>query len=83
MTASAGSLSVSGSTITVSGLTLNQGQTLSIVYGDKGNGQGATAPATAAAQTWSTQTKGTVNGAFVAHRRRPWRWLRRFPRPTA
>lgn len=46
VTASAGSVRVSGRTISITGVTLNSGQTLTIVYGSRsGGGAGAKAPA--------------------------------------
>ncbi|MGE5674911.1 MAG: hypothetical protein ACM3XM_13730, partial [Mycobacterium leprae] len=44
-TAGMGSVSVSGQTITISNVTLTEGESLSITYGDRsGGGQGATSP---------------------------------------
>ncbi len=65
-TASTGTLGVAGQTITVSGLTLSGGSTLTIVYGSTGSGgAGATAPSTAGAQTWQAQEKSTSAGTLA------------------
>src|SRR5205085_697778 len=55
-TASKGTLTVSGQTITVSNLTLAGAGTMTITYGDtSGGGTGATASGTTGAQTWQAQ----------------------------
>jgi hypothetical protein len=65
-TAADGSLSVSGRTITVSGVTLDPNGTLTIVYGDRGgDGPGATAPAGAGKQVWQAQEASTADGAMT------------------
>jgi hypothetical protein len=52
-TASAGTVSVSGQYIVVSGLTLADGNTVTITYGStSGGGPGATAPGSTGTQTW-------------------------------
>ena len=62
-TASVGSLSVSGQTITVTGVTRTAVQTLVITYG---SGNTATAPATAGAQTWNVQEASTSAGVLTS-----------------
>jgi len=65
-TASTGSLSVNSQTITVSGVTLTSGQTLTIVYGSKAAaGPGATATSSTGAQSWTTQQKATAGGTLT------------------
>src|SRR5205823_11635620 len=65
-TANAGTVSVAGSTITVSSLTLAAGNTFTITYGDtSGGGSGATATSTTGAQTWTTQERSTANGSLA------------------
>ena len=67
-TTSAGKLSVAGRTITVSGLTLAEGDTVTITYGSKTRGgPGATAPSTAVgAQTWQAGEKSLAGGTLTA-----------------
>ncbi|HEY5059098.1 MAG TPA: Ig-like domain-containing protein [Gaiellaceae bacterium] len=63
-TASTGAVSTSAQTITVSGVTLAAGGTMTIVYGDTGGGGlGATATAATGAQTWQGQEQSTPVGA--------------------
>ena len=62
-TASVGSLSVSGQTITVTGVTRTAVQTLVITYG---SGNTATAPATPGAQTWNVQEASTSAGVLTS-----------------
>jgi hypothetical protein len=65
-TSSAGTLNVSGQTITVSSLTLAGGNTFTITYGDTGSGgPGATAPVPAGAQTWQAQEKSSSGGTLM------------------
>src|SRR5205807_8085216 len=65
-TATAGTVSVSLQTITVSSLTLAGGSTFTITYGSTaGGGPGATATSTTGAQTWTTQEKSTANGSLT------------------
>ena len=65
-TASAGVVSAAGQTITVSGVSLTSGSTLTIVYGDTGGGgPGATAGSTVGAQTWQAQEKSTLGGVLA------------------
>ncbi len=66
-TASTGSVEVSNRTITVTGLTLAAGETVTIAYGDRsGGGPGAAAPTTAGAQTWQARSRVTGNGTLEA-----------------
>src|SRR6266545_2984311 len=66
-TASTGTLSVAGSTITVSNVTLSGGETMTITYGSTaGGGSGATATATTGAQTWTTQQKARSTGTLTS-----------------
>ena len=61
-----GTLSVSGRTIIVSGLTRTAGQTVVIAYGSRaGGGPGATAPASPATQTWVTKERSTAGGVLT------------------
>lgn len=65
-TASAGTLSVSGQKITISGLTLGGGGTFTLVYGSKASaGPGATAPSTGGVQTWQAMQKSVVGGTLT------------------
>jgi hypothetical protein len=65
-TASTGTLSVSGQTITVSSLTLAAGNTLTVTYGATGSGgPGATTTSTTGAQTWQGQEKSTSGGSLT------------------
>ena len=60
-------ISVVGQTVTVSGVTLNQGvpQTLVMKYGDtSGGGPGATATATTGAATWTTKERSSSRGTL-------------------
>jgi hypothetical protein len=63
-TASTGTISISGRTIVVGGLTLAAGSHLVITYGLIGNGGagGATAPTTTGAQTWQTRELSSAVG---------------------
>ena len=63
-TTSVGALSVSGQTITVTGVTRTVGQTVVVTYGSGGT---ATASAATGAQTWQIQESSTAAGA--PHRR--------------
>src|SRR5205807_4250070 len=66
-TSSAGSVSVSGQTITVSSLTLAAGNTFTVTYGDtSGGGPGATATSTTGAQTWQAQQK-SISGSTLTN----------------
>jgi hypothetical protein len=59
-------VSAAGSTITVSGLTMNGGDTFTITYGNKsGGGSGATAASTIANQTWTTKQRSSTGGALT------------------
>jgi predicted outer membrane repeat protein len=66
-TATTGSVSVSGRTITVSGINCTAGQTIDVVYGSKaGGGHGATAPSTAVGnQTWTMQQQSRAAGTLT------------------
>ena len=65
-TASSGTVSVSGQTITVSSLTLAGGATVTVTYGSTaGGGPGATAPVPAGAQTWQAQDKSSAGGTLT------------------
>src|SRR5207237_2737939 len=68
-TSSTGTVGVSGQVITVSGVTLNAGATLTITYGDtSGSGPGADAPSAAnsGTGTWTTREKSTSGGSLTA-----------------
>jgi hypothetical protein len=66
-TASRGTLSVAGRTLTVSGLTLPGNQSMTLTYGSTaGGGPGASAPATAGAPSWPATELSSAGGAFVA-----------------
>src|SRR5207247_6107848 len=66
-TASSGTLSVSGQTITVSSLTLGGGSTFTITYGSTASGgPGATATSSTGAQTWTAQEKSTSGGTLTS-----------------
>ena len=57
-TASTGSLTLSGRTITVAGINLNGADTMTITYGNRaGGGPGATASHHGQAQTWTTKQR--------------------------
>src|SRR6266508_4424151 len=65
-TLSAGTLSVSSQSITVSSLTLAGGATFTITYGSTaGGGPGATATSTTGAQTWQSQQKSASGGTLT------------------
>ncbi len=66
-TATTGRVSVSGRTITVSGLNLTAGRTVTIVFGSKArHGLGAKAPsARAGSQVWQTSERSTASGALT------------------
>ena len=65
-TATIGTLSVSAQRITVSGVTLAGGQTLTIVYGETSSGgPGATASAATGPQTWQTLEKSSSAGTLT------------------
>ncbi len=67
VTASEGTLSLSGRTIKVSGLTLAGGATMKITYGSKvGGGAGVTAPKHRGAQKWQTQERSSATGTLSA-----------------
>lgn len=61
-TASVGTVAVAAQTITVSGLTLASGATLTLVYG---SGSTATASTTDGAQTWQVQEESTAGGTLT------------------
>jgi hypothetical protein len=57
---------VSGRTVNVSGITLFEGGTVTIKYGDTvGGGLGATAPITTGPQTWTTKQRSNSNGTLT------------------
>ena len=65
-TSSVGTVGVGGQTITVSGVTLSGGGTLTIVYGSKASsGPGAKAPSTAGAQIWQSQERSVLGGLLT------------------
>ena len=65
-TASAGTVSVSGRALTVTGLTLAANNTITITYGDKsGGGPGATAASITGASSWQAQSRTTAAGSPV------------------
>jgi hypothetical protein len=65
--ASTGSVSASGQRITVSGVTLNPGDTLTIGYGDKtAGGPGSTASSTTGPQSWATDERSTQLGVNIS-----------------
>jgi hypothetical protein len=64
-TSSLGSVGVSGQTVTVSGLTLSSGSSITLTYGRKsGGGPGATASSSAGAQTWQAKSQGSGAGSL-------------------
>jgi len=66
VTASAGTVSTSGQTITISDLTLT-GNAVVIKYGSRaGGGPGAIAPAATGSQTWTTTARSSANGTNTA-----------------
>ena len=66
-TSNAGTVSVSGQTITVSSLTLSGGSTVTITYGDtSGGGSGATVTSSTGAQTWSAKEKSSGSGSLAS-----------------
>jgi trimeric autotransporter adhesin len=61
--ASTGTVATSGQRITVSGVTLNGGDTLTITYGDQSlGGSGATVSSTPGMQTWVSGERSTAGG---------------------
>ena len=65
-TASAGSVSVAGQVITVSGVTLGGGSTMTVAYGSGGGSNAAVPPATSSENTFSVQEKSTSGGTLTA-----------------
>jgi alpha-tubulin suppressor-like RCC1 family protein len=64
--ASAGAVSVSGRTIHVSGVTLAEGASLTITYGDRsGGGAGVTASTTPGTASFTGQSKATPGGTLA------------------
>jgi hypothetical protein len=63
VTTSKGTLGVAGSTITVSGLSLETGRSVWIFYGAS-PGPGATTPTTGGGQTWQAMSKGRALGTL-------------------
>jgi len=58
-----GTVSVSGNTVIVSGVTMFDGETLTIAYGDtSGGGPGAVAPAASGTQVWQARSMGDMGG---------------------
>ncbi len=65
-TASTGSVGVAGQVITVTGVTLAGGGTLTILYGSgAGGGPGATAPTGVGVATWQGEQRSSAGGAFT------------------
>ena len=65
-TSSVGTVAVAAQVVTVSGVTLAAGSTVTITYGSRASaGPGATAAAAIGAQTWLLQQRSTVGGAFT------------------
>ena len=62
--ASTGAVSVAAQTITVSGVTLSGGATMTIVYGS--GAPGATAPAAAGSTAWPAKSKASVAGVLTS-----------------
>ncbi len=65
-TASVGTLSVAGQVITVSGLTLSSGSTLTITYGSGGGSTGALPPASTGAMSFSTEEESSSSGTLTS-----------------
>jgi hypothetical protein len=67
VTSSAGSVSVSGQTATVSSLSLGAGETVRVSYGVRTQGgPGATAPSATGAQTWAAREASTTQGTLTS-----------------
>ena len=65
-TSSVGTVAVAAQVVTVSGVTLAAGSTVTITYGSKASaGPGATAAAAVGAQTWLLQQRSTSGGVFT------------------
>ena len=65
-TASTGTVGVAGQVITVTGVTLAGGGTLTILYGSgAGGGPGATAPTGVGVATWQGEQRSSAGGAFT------------------
>jgi hypothetical protein len=65
VTASTGTVSVSGHTITVAGVTLASGASLTIVYGSRaGGGPGASAPAKLGPTVWPAAERSSTDGTL-------------------
>ena len=65
-TSSVGTVAVAAQVVTVSGVTLAAGSTVTITYGSKASaGPGATAAAAVGAQTWLLQQRSTLGGVFT------------------
>ena len=65
-TASTGTVSVASQVITVSGVSLTSGSTLTVTYGSGGGANSVTVPETAGAQSFSTSEKSTSSGTLTA-----------------
>ena len=66
-TASMGTVGVSGQRLTVTGVTLNAGATMTITYGSTASGgPGATASAATGAVSWAALARGTAAGTLTA-----------------
>ena len=66
-TASTGTVGVSGQRLTVTGVTLNAGATMTITYGSTASGgPGATASAATGAVSWAALARGTAAGTLAA-----------------
>ena len=66
-TAGQGSVSISGRTITITGVNLAGGDSLTVKYGDTTmGGPGATAATTPGTVTWEAQSKSTQTGVLIS-----------------
>ena len=64
-TASTGTVSAAGQVVTVSGVTLTSGSTLTVTYGAGGGASSALAPSSAGTSTFTTQEKSTSSGTLT------------------
>lgn len=61
-----GTVSASSQTVTISGVTLSSGSTMTITYGSKASGgSGASGPSTGGAQSWQGQERSTIGGTLT------------------
>jgi hypothetical protein len=65
-TSCAGTLGAANGTIEVSGLSLGNGSSCTVVYGDQTSGPGASAPTSGGTETFTTEEQGSSTGTLTA-----------------